>query len=406
MSTLEAYSLGPIPISWLSDIFFILSVLVIMNGRFFVPIMPLALLLFYLSIGFLSTLWFSVLNDTPAMPPRATSSYSIFIALRVMGVISFISALTSAYSLIRSGHIQKLIDAHKKIIIFLMIVTIYIYVAQISGLWEPPRNRMGTQGQDYIEGGVHFTYLFHRAMGTFREPSHLAEFLAATSLLVFSGLSSSSTLRFKYLFFIGVSLCLILTGSLLGIIAFFSGLMVFLFSATKRFVLFPIYIIVLAFPLLFTANAIFNVDLISAIAPRIDAMINQGVSGTNRFDIYQAAQSLPLRLFGYGFGNASLILAQITHSDLVVAVLNLFLAILLDTGPVGLVAVLIVFLAPFFHYVGRNRRDPLFVGALASHIAWIMAAIGRSPELNPVHGIVIGVLYGLMLMNSRRANNA
>lgn len=404
--TLEAYTIGPVPLSWLSSIALILSAGLILSGsRVFIPIMPVALLAFYLGVGVFSILWYNAWNSVPEMPFLATSSYPIFVALRVVNILAFISALISAYALVRSGLLDEFMAAHRKLLVFVTIAALYIYIAQITGGWEPPRNRTGTGGQDFISEGVSFSYLFHRATGTFREPSHMAEFLSAACLLAFADRGSSRFFRFQWVFFIAVILCLIHSGSVLGLIAFSAGLPVFLFSRRKRLLLVPAALLIVLPPALIAANAMFGVDFLAAVVPRIEALISAGVSGTNRSSIYEAAQTLQLRAIGYGFGNVSLLMSQITASDLVTPVLNLFLAILLDTGPVGLLAVTIVFLAPFAYFFRSGPHDPVFLGALAAHVSWIIAGIGRIPELTSMHGVVLGLLFGLMFA-SRRGRHA
>ena len=61
-------------------------------------------------------------------------------------------------------------------------MALYIYVAQLSGLPEPPRTRMGTGGD---QQATTFTYAFHRAMGTFQEPGDLASWLVLPLFLSF-----------------------------------------------------------------------------------------------------------------------------------------------------------------------------------------------------------------------------
>jgi len=398
--TLEAYTIGSIPLSWISNLAIILSACVLLSGRRIrVPAWPVALISLYLGVSLFALVWYNVSECTPAMPPRATSSYPVFIALRVFAILAFISAMISGYFTVVANYYTKLLTLQRWVLVFVFISALYIYFAQIHGMWEPLRNRMGTGGQDFSTEPMEFSYIFHRATGTFREPSHMAEFVSATMLLILPALTyhkTYKTARFKVIFVVAFILVFILSGSLLGLIAFVAGFSIYMMSGGKRlFGMFSRLICLFLFVLV-AASTILDVNYFGAIEPRVQDIFSGGILSTNRNYVYVLAQTLDFRFIGYGLGNPALLFSSLAGSELAVPVLNLFLNIFLESGILGLGAILIVFFAPLLYFVRFTHRDPTLVAALAAHVSWIVAGIGRIPELNTMHGVVLGILFGLI----------
>ena len=108
------------------------------------------------------------------MPLGATTPYPVFILLRFFTLLSFVASVYVALWLLQQGCREHVIKAVVTIGCFISVAALYIYAAQIYGLPELPRNRLGTAGGLQA---IRFTYDFHRAIGTFREPSLLAAWL-------------------------------------------------------------------------------------------------------------------------------------------------------------------------------------------------------------------------------------
>jgi hypothetical protein len=167
------------------------------------------------------------------MPSSATTNYYLFIFLRFFVFFGYLLTFFCTYNLCIIYNSYKIIKFFEIIFSIVLFIGIYIYLAQILDFWEPLRNRIGTGGQNFIESSVSFSYAFHRLLGTFREPSHFAEWIVGPLLIVLSKLKSSPNKYRLILAALGI-VCLILSGSLLGILGFASGLfMMFFFGSFK-----------------------------------------------------------------------------------------------------------------------------------------------------------------------------
>lgn len=404
LDVLDGYSLFTIPIPWLASAIYMVAVLVpILSTRRLIIPRGIMLLYLYLFWSLLALSLYLAANELPAMPARATTPYPVYLILRLLTVLVFIAVLTTCYWLVRRGAIEQVIRVQLALLMFVSVTAIYIYAAQIFGFWEPPRNRMGTGGQDFLSEDVHFTFAFHRALGTFREPSHLAEWLAGTVVFLLPTMASYIRALYGWLIVFLALTALTLTGSLLGFLCLSAGLltlMIFqkgfrLFANLAVFLLLLVAVVVAAYSAL-------GIDFIGAVLPRILEMIEGGVGATNRAYVYENLEKVPLTFLGYGLGTGPLLTASAMGSDFVVASLNLFISVAYDAGLIGVICIAVYFSLPFiFAFRFGVSRNPLIVGCLASHVSWIIAYLGRSPELSSAHAIPIGVVMACFFLSSR-----
>ena len=218
------------------------------------------------------------------------------------------------------------------------LAAIYIYVAQVFTLWEPPRTRIGTQGE---EQRTIFSYAFHRAMGTFREPSHLAEWMLVPFLV---SLLQNQLRSFVWPMLMGS--VILLTGSLTGILG---GVLGF---AIATLILNPIRLstlkltvalVIIAgisyvlFSVLVVSYSDTNTDLFSVIWDRVQPIFEGGMGASNRGYVYEYFATEPIPAVGQGLGNAGLYFSNYCGTELVTSLLSLYFSTLYSTGYVGLV---------------------------------------------------------------------
>lgn len=373
------------------------------HGRIAVPSGIFCLALYTLA-GIVALLLYNGLYGPPAMPSRATTSYLAYISLRFFNIFSFIAALVASYFLTIRRAEGPLLRAHVVILSVVALSAIYIYTAQIIGLWEPPRNRMGTGGQNFITEGVHYSYLFHRALGTFREPSHLGEWLVSTLLFV---LPQRGVFRTEWgrriLFFISLTVML-LTGSLLALFCLLAGFCSLLFDCKRTTLIKASVVVISTTALIYFVNLFIGVDIIGEFLPRIQDIMSGGLGNTNRFYIYDYLTKNSPPFLGQGFGNGALIFAGYLRSDFISAIINIFLSTLYDAGVIGLCALITFFAWPIMLMVkSGSLKEPLVAGCLAAHISWMVAYFGRAPELSPIHAVIVGLYLGSI--RNYKANN-
>jgi hypothetical protein len=405
LTVLEAYSLFSIPLTWFSAIIYIVAAIVplLSTGRLTVP-RGTSLLFLYLFWSLLALSLYLATNEPPAMPARTTTPYPVYLILRFLFVIVFIAVVTTSYWMVRRGALEQVIRVHAGLLAFVSISALYIYAAQIAGFWEPPRNRMGTGGQDFLSEGVHFTYAFHRALGTFREPSHLAEWLAAMVVFLLPVMASYIRTLYWWLIVFLALVAITLTGSLLGAICLASGLLTLLILQKGLRLLASIAgLFLLMLAIVLVVNSALEIDVLGTLAPRFVEMIAGGVGATNRAYVYDYLEQVPLTFMGYGLGTGPLLFASALGSDFIVPFLNLFISVAHDAGLVGVVCIVIYFSLPFiFAFRYGISSNPLVAGCLASHVSWIFAYLGRSPELSPAHAVPVGILMACFFLSSRR----
>jgi hypothetical protein len=407
--TLGAYNIGPVPIAWLSTVFFIISPIpIIFSRKFHIP-PSLNNIIIYLVCGIISLFIYDILYSPPPMPPLASTSYAVYLILRIATVISYIAALFTSYNLVLNGMSYLILRSNVYLLGIVTVLGIYIYLAQRYGFWEPPRTRMGTGGQDFTLERVEFQYLFHRALGTFREPSHLANWLSATLLFLLPQKDIFRKERNKFLLLIFSIFLLILSGSLLGIICLLAGFVALMAVGGRRSWLLAVFSLIVIPAIIWFANAFFNVDIISAISPRLQTILQNGLIGTNRSYVYEYFLSYPPSALGIGIGHNSLAYSMVSGNLLVSPVINAFVNILYEAGIIGLVLVVSSFLFVFTQIRPALKAENLVaIGALAAHVSWIFAYFGMVPELSPYHATIIGIFFGqlsLVTSKEKKYNN-
>lgn len=376
-SALGAYNLGSIPIEWLVNVgLIIIVVLVALTDRLYV--VPGSRLLFWFFIWGVFVTGFNVLlNDYAAlMPSLATTSYPIFISLRFVKILSFISAIYLVYWLCARGYEDSIIKWTVIIGTLISFVAIYMYIAQVYGLPELPRTRMGTGGG---QQATVFTYAFHRAMGTFREPSHLAEWLVVPFFL-----SLVYRRRTPNIHTILIGVVLLLTGSLTGIIGAATGFIGAILLANpfklrnlktvSRFVL--VFLLALAVsyvvvvPYLGGTKSLFQV-----IGHRLAPIIEGGPMQSNRGYIYRYIADAPLPLLGYGLGDANILLSGYFGAKLVTSFLSLYFYFLFSTGILGLALLCLFLFRPVvkaIRILRKSRTTDRFLFISAAYFSWLI----------------------------------
>jgi hypothetical protein len=396
-SGLGAYAFGPVPVQWL-----VLSLGCVAAGFFLlggVHRLPGGAAAFGL-LGWLALVSLTRLPHAASyadrMPPLSTTPYTLFVPLRFMDLASFLAlAYLTTWILARGGWRQVL----RTVVLsgsVIAAIALYIYIAQIHGLPEPTRTRIGGAG---VAQSVVFTYDFHRAMGTFREPSHLAEWLVVPLLL-------SVIYRGRWLngHTILMSVVLLLTGSLTGMLGVVAGLLAgaTILGGFQRHHVRTLLAAVLIFAVALQVFAVFvrtyedrvGVDLIEVMLTRVLPMLESGVTQSNRGYVYAYLGSQPLPLWGHGLGNASIALTSWMGSAAMGSHLSLYLNVLFSGGPIALL-LLVVFLAyPLVGFYFRQglRSQPWFFLLASAYLAWLVmfAAHAEMPTL------MFAIIYALL----------
>lgn len=393
--TLGAYNIGPIPLTWLSTFLFIVSPIpALIFSKAYIPRFIYFIVL-YLIVGVFALLFHNIFVTRPPMPPLASTPYLVYAGLRIANVISYISASIAVYTLVLCGFSYRVMRAHILLLSFVTIAGLYIYVAQIYGLWEPFRNRMGTGGQDFASESVEFQYSFHRALGTFREPSHLANWLTVTLLFLLPQRSAFHSRRNKLALLISAIFLVLLTGSLLGVICLLAGSITLLVSGGRRTWVVVACSLFISPIVIWFADDVLGIDFVSAIAPRLEALYQDGLGGTNRSYIYEYFWDHPPTIAGVGIGNGALIHSLKSGNLLISPIINAFLNSWYETGVVGLLLIIIAFMRPLTYWRSIVSSDnQILHGCLAAHICWMFAYFGMLPELSPYHATTIGIFFG------------
>ena len=395
-TALAAYNVGPIPISWIGDAgLFALGLLVFSRVR---PAPGTGWLIAYIVWSAVVTIATASVSDYGSlMPPLATTPYPVFVALRFLEILSFAGTVQVVYWLLSRGH-EAAVSRYLVVLGFIVsLAAAYIYLAQVFGLPEPPRNRMGTRGG---EQATVFTYAFHRAMGTFREPSHLAEWLIVPLFLGVRGIQERS---FK-LYTAAIASILLLTGSLTGILSalFGIGLATVLMGPIRKSTIKLILttsLVVLFGLAVFDRVAVRYADdstgLVDVVVSRVAPIVSGGgVLETNRAYVYEYVSDEPPPLLGKGVGHANLAFSQYLGWPVVSSFLNLYLNILYSSGIFGLGLMAVFLLVPLFRAgvsrAFRERPDaPVLVG---QYFAWLIVFAVHSEVLTPMFAIAHAML--------------
>lgn len=398
LSGLQAYNIGPVPIDWLAQFGFIaLAVVLLLCGRpVSIPsLRPYAVLLIW---AVLVTAYQAGTRDFSIyMPEISTTPYPLFIALRFAAIAGFLAAAYCVVWLLQYGAPERIRVGIVLIATFLALVALYIYVAPSLGLPEPPRTRLGTGGK---EQSTVFTYAFHRALGTFREPSHLAAWLVLPfflSLIRKGLLPPFSTLV--------IGAAILLTGSLTGILSVTIGFTVasLFFGARKSVGLRASVRVGLVFLAALGVFSIFiqfgkgaRADLFTVLIDRIGPIFaTNGFTETNRGYIYSYIQQVDYPAFGLGLGHANLLMGRDLGFGLLGNFASLYLNVWAATGFAGVILLAYGLLRPLaVVWLRRFEGDPTWIwAAIGAYVSWLTVFAVLYEELSIGFGVVLAFLW-------------
>jgi hypothetical protein len=398
LNFLEAYSLFGLPFTWIGAILLIsisailLRTLITKNQPLFLLVGSILMLMLALIFNMINWEHFSSI-----FPRGARTSYASYIMLRYLAFFTFLAAVSLLTCLCLAGRVYEVINGLVNVGIVVSIYALYVYMAQLYGWTELlPRNRVGTSG---AEQATHFTYAFHRATGSFREPSHLVEWLFVPFVLA---VGLSKNINWRVTLIGGV---ILLTGSMTGIISLATGfILTIIFYMINRANMRISYsnvrtigflLISISFTFIII-NLFLNNLLVEVIQSRSDAILSGGLMATNRAYVYIFADTLPvIPMTGLGLGNLQIEHSAFYNGDLIMSVLNLYLNALHSFGAIGFIIFVGVLAYPLFKALLMPDRHPLIFFIIWGYLSWLIAFSVRSEELSVMFGVNYGLLYYL-----------
>ncbi len=399
-SAMGAISFGPVPIQWIAQVG-VVTIYVKLLLRFRRIPIPGGLTLHIFVLWSLIVTLFNSFN-APSMPTNATSIYPIYITLRFFKLAAFLASLSIVFWLVINGYRDALV---RWIVILGCVVSglaIYVYVAQVVGLPDIPRTRLGTAGG---EAGTTFTYAFHRAMGSFQEPSHLAEWLV---LPFFLSMGSGQAIINYRSALIGV--VLLLTGSLTGMISAAAGGGIALISLIHRdratfywalrtclIVVAFVSLLILVINLTVKSNDEVGVDLWKVITDRMSPIIEEGLGQSNRDYVYEFISTIDFPIFGNGVGNTNLLFSQDLGIDVVASLLSLYLSTIYSLGILGGILLFIFLVLPLFVLLKsfRGTNVQMAWAIVAAYMSWLVMFSVHSEEFSMMFGISYALIVTL-----------
>jgi hypothetical protein len=397
VSGLEAYNIGVIPIPWIACAgFIILAVACIISSDNLMPV-P-GMLIYFVFLGWVLVVnCFSIFRFQELLPAGTTLSYELFILVRFVKLITFGFIYYLVHWFLKEGQASILIKGVVWGGIIFAMIAFYVYLAHIYQLPDIPRTRLGTAGGQQATTFSTGKFFYSRAIGAFREPSHLAEWLLLPLCFSF--------LRSHYLYRLGsliIALALLLTVSLAGILSLLLGLVVMIINNPLRRK--NLAIIILALFAL-TAAALISkgiyVDtnnqqttIYTIVSSRIVDLIHSGVQSSSRGYVYNFISKYPFPITGYGLGNVNILLSNSMGSSLIVSTLSLYYNILYSAGLVGFFLLSIFLLRPALHFMVRNWNSkslrPSFL--LMAYVAMLICFTVLTEELTIAFAISAGFL--------------
>ncbi|HRK21886.1 MAG TPA: O-antigen ligase family protein [Fimbriimonadaceae bacterium] len=376
LSGLQAYALGPIPFDWFAQFGFIgLALTLFFLGR---PLPMPYLRPYAWIVGWavvVTAIGAGTHDFASMMPEVSTSSYPIFIGLRFLVFASFSATAYVVAWILTHGDSERLFRTLIGIGTALAIVALYIYVAPALGLPEPPRTRLGTAGGEQF---TTFSYAFHRALGTFREPSHLASWIL---IPFFVSVGRNGVLPTIPTLLMGGAL--LLTGSLTGILSAAIGfLAATLLFGSKRStglrVSLQMSMVVAAGAVLFLVwtqvGSSESANLFEALGDRIVPILEAGgLEDTNRGYVFRYISDTGLPFFGLGLGHPNLVMTRDLNLNITGVFSNLYISTIARMGWIGLILMLYAFSQPLLGaWFGRRRANPKIIwSATAGYVAWL-----------------------------------
>lgn len=398
LSGLQAYAVGPVPVDWLASLGFIALALFLALAC---PVkMPTELSGFAFFAGWVlvNTLVASSLRDySNMMPQGATNSYGAYLGLRGLAFVGYFSAAYVIWWLCRQDLEERILRTIKLVGAVLAAAALYMFVAHLAGLPEPPRSRMGTSGS---EQATYFgVSAFQRALGTFREPSHMAAWMMLPLLLCIR----------KPAFLFGIPLAticiaLLLSGSITGFISVGAALafaliafgwrsprLIWNFAVVVGLFVASVGIYDLAASAVGSEEASFTKMVGRRVEPLLEEM---SLKGSNRQFVYHYLDTRNPGIVGVGWGNSNLEFTQYSGSLLVGTFQSLYVNTLLSTGYLGLVILLLAAGWPLARALASagSRGVPELTAAAAAYVAWLVSYIGLNEELTLSFALSVGLL--------------
>jgi O-antigen ligase len=401
-SALDAYSIFGVPIQWLVQIITIAAATYLaLKHRVGAPPGFGILVVFLLWAVCVTGVSLAISDYESQLPPLVTTPYPLFLALRFASILAFMASLYIVWSMLARGRREAVVRSVVLMGTAIAVLAIYIYVAEILGLPEPPRTRLGTSGVGVQS--ITFTYAFHRALGTFREPSLLGAWL-----LVPLFLSMTTGRRVLSVYTVIIGAALLLTGSLSSIVAVVAGLLAAVPLASRgvgglKAVARAVAALAAAFAI-FSVVAVSNsssgVSLFAVIGQRLAPILSDpGLSQTDRGYIADYVAHTPLPYLGSGLGNADIQLSSYLHSAPLSSFISLYLTTAYSLGVIGLLLLGAFLLTPVLGLVRRRRpQDGLPLLLAAAYAAWIVVFAVAIEEFS----LMFAIAFALLAFETRR----
>ena len=121
---------------------------------------------------------------------------------------------------------------------------------------------------------------------------------------------------------------------------------------------------------------------------------------TNRSYIYQWIEDEGrVNFFGYGLGNANIVLSASFGNDMIYSFLSLFLNVLYSGGLIGFILLLWIYIKPVIdtlrkYSLLRSREPGVFV-ALGTYTCMTVSFLGSWEEFNLLFSIPIALMLAL-----------
>jgi len=384
-----AYAIGPVPLQWISHIG-IISTMVYLGMRDRLPISRGTMLFSAFFIWTAGITLFQVLfsENVLEMPQRATTELPVYLGLRFLTLVAFLAWWQVPLWLIAQGQRERIKSGLILLGVLVSIYALYVYYAQTHGLPEIPRSRVGTGGE--MQKTL-FTYAFHRALGSFREPSHLAEWLI---LPLFLSLDQRRKLNWQSVI---IGTTMLLTGSLTGIVGMVTGLTMALLLSSLfrpqdfRQILKTVGTLVgsvLIFYVFVAGYESGGVDLVGTLTKRLEPIVMEdGLESSNRDYVYQYLDSKEITLIGEGLGLSNINFSHASGLDLTASFLSLYVNMSLSLGYIGMTLLILFLSTPFLQSV--RITSTMISGA---YVAWLVVYAVHSEELMAPFGILLAFL--------------
>lgn len=388
LSACQAYQVGPLPIPFLAQLMVVAQAFG--NRTWYHQRIPKGSLLIALAIGIgiLGQLESGTMYSD-MLPPAATTAYPIFIALRYWNVFVFLATPYALLQRRQSTSVQSMYSAIRVAGVLVAIFALYVLIAQALGLPEPPRNRVGTSGLS--EQATSFAVT--RALGSFREPSHLAEWLLLPLCISFAQAPVWQMVCIGSAFLLTVSL-----GGVVGAVAAIAVAVASSALAKKtrarpartRSTLVPIAVAAG----LTVAVYLFGATLTQFMFTRIVDIAQGGLAASNRFYIVQYIQAVSPPMFGPGLGNSNIAFSTYLGVPAIASFTSLALYALYSLGTPGAMLMAIGLARLAYPGLALLKVDGAGLAgrALASAIGGgLVLALGLSEEPSLIFGLALSV---------------